>query len=289
MRIHHLNCGTMCPYGGSLMGRPEPGLGPSPLTCHCLLVETDAGLVLVDTGLGVDDVTAPVPRLSRFFMGLLRPRLDIEETAARQVARLGHSIADVRHIIVTHLDFDHAGGLTDFPNAKVHLLGAELESARTRRTPIARGRYRPAQWPPPVAWQTYSPGGEPWFGFECVRELVGLPPDLLLVPLTGHTVGHCGVAVRGDEGWLLHAGDAYFFRDEMHPEHPRCPAGLRAYQVMMEVDRKARLANQRRLRELVRTHGDAVKVLCAHDRVEFETFAAGKRPTAGSLAAEAQL
>lgn len=259
------------------MGRTEPGLGPSPLTCHCLLIETDAGLVLVDSGLGTLDVTAPLPRLSRFLIGLLRPRLDMEETALRQIQRLGFVAADVRHIILTHLDFDHAGGITDFPDATVHLLGAELDAARHRRSPLERARYRPLQWPPPASWQPYRPTGEPWFGFSAVRQLVGLPPEILLIPLPGHTPGHAGVAVRTPGGWLLHAGDAYFHRGEMDPTGPSCPLGLRAYQTLMEVDRRARLTNQRRLRDLLRDHGRSVQVICAHDHAEFEAFALRER------------
>lgn len=274
MRIHHLNCATMCPYGGSLMGRPEPGLGPARLTCHCLLIEADQGLVLVDTGLGTADITDPRPRLSGFFLGVMRPRLDPAETALRQVTRRGFSPADVRHIVVTHLDFDHVGGLGDFPHATVHVLGEEVASARRRDSIIARGRYRPQQWTPEPSWQTYSPDGEPWFGFRSVRDLVGLPPEVLMIPLPGHTFGHCGVAVRAADRWILHAGDAYFYRGEMDPDDPTCPAGLRAYQAMMEVDRAARLANQARLRELVRLHSDEVEVLCSHDPVEFDAWVA---------------
>jgi glyoxylase-like metal-dependent hydrolase (beta-lactamase superfamily II) len=131
------------------------------------------------------------------------------------------------------------------------------------------------QWASGTDWQTYRPEGEKWFGFSAVRSLVGLPPEVLLVPLTGHTRGHAGVAVQDrDGGWLLHAGDAYFYRGELDPDAPRCPPGLRAYQALMEVDRRARLANQRRLRELVRTQGAAVRVISAHDPVEFDACAA---------------
>lgn len=274
MRIHHLNCATMCPYGGQLMGRPQPGLGPARMTCHCLMIETDQGLVLVDTGLGMADITDPRPRLSGFFLAMMRPRLDAGETALSQVTRRGFKASDVRHIVITHLDFDHAGGLGDFPHATVHVLGDEVHAARMREGTIARGRYRPLQWTPEPSWQTYSPDGERWFGFRSVRDLVGLPPEILLIPLPGHTLGHAGVAVQGPSGWMLHAGDAYFYRGEMDPDHPTCPAGLRAYQAMMEVDREARLANQARLRELVRTHGDEVKVLCSHDAVEFDAWVA---------------
>lgn len=264
----------MCPYGGRLMGRAADDVGPARLTCHCLLLETDRGLVLVDTGLGLEDVRSPVSRLSRFFVGLMRPRFDEHETAVRHVERLGLSPRDVRHIVLTHLDFDHAGGLADFPRAQVHLLAEEAQAAQQRVGAIARGRYRPQQWSMAGAWQTYAPGGEAWFGFACVRDLAGLPPEILLVPLIGHTAGHAGVAVQTDEGWLLHAGDAYFYHGELNTERVRCPLGLRAYQAMMEVDRRARLHNQQRLRDLVYEHGDAVHVLCAHDPTEFEKWAA---------------
>ena len=52
--------------------------------------------------------------------------------------------------------------------------------------------------------------GEPWFGFGRVRGLNGLPPEVLMVPLLGHPWGHAGVAVQGERGWLLMAGDACF-------------------------------------------------------------------------------
>lgn len=42
----------------------------------------------------------------------------------------------------------------------------------------------------------------------------------------------------------------------------------------MEVDRRARLANQARLRQLARGHGDEVRMFCAHDPVEFACLAA---------------
>jgi len=264
----------MCPYGGRLMGKPADDPGPARMTCHCLLLETDRGLVLVDTGLGREDIQAPQTRLSRFFVGLMRPRLDVDETAVRQIELLGFSPRDVRHIVLTHLDFDHAGGLTDFPHAKVHLLADEAHAAQQRVGAIARGRYRPLQWTMAGSWQTYAPGGEARFGLASVRDLVGLGPEILLVPLVGHTAGHAGVAVQADDGWLLHAGDAYFFHAEMNTNNVRCPLGLRAYQAMMEVDRRARLNNQQRLRDLLYQHGDAVRVLCAHDSVEFETWAA---------------
>jgi glyoxylase-like metal-dependent hydrolase (beta-lactamase superfamily II) len=101
-----------------------------------------------------------------------------------------------------------------------------------------------------------------------------VPPEILFVPLRGHTLGHAGVAVERTGGaWVLQAGDAYFYHGEMDLEHVRCTPGLRMYQWMMEQDRHARLANQQRLRELKRQHGKAVRIMSSHDVMEFESFA----------------
>ncbi|WP_315764193.1 MBL fold metallo-hydrolase [Sphingomonas sp. Y38-1Y] len=275
MRIHHLNCGTCCPVGGRLFdGQTDAALAH--LVCHCLLIESEAGLVLIDTGYGLREVDAPRPRLSPFFLALNNPQLRREETAVEQVRRLGFDTADVRHIVITHLDFDHAGGIEDFPNAAVHLTAREKEvaDARAGGAFVGTRRYRPCQWDEAENWRLYPlGGGERWFGFDAVRDLEGLPPEILLIPLAGHTWGHAGVAIDTPDGWLLYAGDAYFFHGEVGPGPYRCPPGLRGYQTLMEVDRAARLANQRRLRALSREHAGEVRMFCAHDATEFALLA----------------
>jgi glyoxylase-like metal-dependent hydrolase (beta-lactamase superfamily II) len=280
MRVHHLNCGTDCPLGGGLFdGRSKALTGH--LVCHCLLIETDAhGLVLIDTGYGLRDVghphRPPHPRITRTMRSMLNIKLREEETAIRQIEALGLDPRDVRHIVLTHLDFDHAGGLEDFPQAAVHVLDAEFSAASgPRRGFVPRNRYRPAQWNDVTDWR-YGAQGEAWYGFEAVRDLEGLPPEILMVPLPGHTWGHAGIAINTDGRWLLHAGDAYFYRGEMRQATRRCTPGLRAYQTMMEVNRRSRLDNQRRLRELSITRREEVTVICAHDVVEFERCVAGR-------------
>ena len=51
MKAHHLSCGTM-----------RMPTVPT-LVSHVLLLETDAGLVLVDTGFGLEDIVGPARRL----------------------------------------------------------------------------------------------------------------------------------------------------------------------------------------------------------------------------------
>jgi glyoxylase-like metal-dependent hydrolase (beta-lactamase superfamily II) len=303
MRIHHLNCGTMRPFGGRLINGDRLPFQTARLVCHCLLIETDRGLVLVDTGFGLDDIAerrrSPVRlllfparlrrddaetgklqrarhRYTRFFT---RPRFDPDETAVRQVARLGYSAHDVTDIVLTHLDLDHAGGLRDFPAAKVHVHETEYRAAMSAATSLERFRYWTHQWSHGPDWVTYgSTQGDRWFGFEAVRELQDLP-EIALVALPGHTRGHAGVAVRvadADAGtapraqWLLHAGDAYFFHGEVDPVAPRSTPGLDGFQARFQVDGSARHRNQARLRELAGPHRDQIEMFSTHDPVEFE-------------------
>jgi glyoxylase-like metal-dependent hydrolase (beta-lactamase superfamily II) len=247
------------------------------LVCHCLLVETADGLVLVDTGFGLQDVRAPSSRLSWFFLAMVKPEFREDMTAIRQVEALGYSPHDVRHIVMSHLDFDHAGGLDDFPLATVHMLRRERDDALAQRTWMDRQRFRPQQWQHRERWRTYDVDkGDGWFGFNSVQPME-VTDDILLIPLAGHTHGHCGIAVRATEGWQLLAADAYFHEHEMHLENPCCTPGLRFYQWMLEKDREARLENQDRLRRLKAEHGNDVSIFCSHDAAEFERLS-GRSP-----------
>ena len=263
MRVHHLNCGTLCPLGGRAFGGTGGLLTPAPMCCHCLLIEGEDGLVLVDTGLGTGDVTAP-GRLGGLFNSVVRPRLASNETAIAQLAALGLKLADLRHIVPTHLDLDHAGGLGDFPSAAVHVFAAELRAARDP-TWRERPRYRKLQLDAVAHWAPIEPDGETWLGFQAVRALPGGRDDVLLIPLVGHSRGHCGVAVRTAEGWLLHCGDAYFHHSEVAPEGGVTPWGLRLFQSLVNIDGNARRANQARLKALARERGGEVRLLCSHD------------------------
>ena len=145
MKVHHLNCGTMHPPTATSV------------VCHVLLVETDSGLVLIDTGFGSHDCADPAGRC-RSAPPQARPRH--EETAAHQVEQLRFRRDDVRHIVVTHLDLDHIGGLSDFPHAQVHVTAAEALGAITSPSRFEKTRYRCAQWVHKPKIVEHDPRGE---------------------------------------------------------------------------------------------------------------------------------
>lgn len=261
--VYHLDCCTMRPHGTR-----------AKLVSHCLLVETPAhGLVLVDTGLGLADVR-DTQRLGAFF----GPAMSIDAThtqmpALPQIERLGFRREDVRHLVLTHIDFDHAGGMSDFPDATVHVHANERDAAFARATFRERARYRPAQFAHGPTWETYRAVGEPWKGIPAVRQLAGLPPEILALPMPGHSRGHAAIAVDTGRGWLVHAGDAYFHRSVTERgDASGTPWALRWIERSIAVDYGRVRANHAMLAELAR-HDD-VTVFSAHDPDEYERLRA---------------
>lgn len=266
LKIHHINAATLCTPGGKLLlGKASPGY----LVCHCVLVETHDGLVLIDTGLGLADIDRPDERLGKSTLASLGPRLDREETAAYQVERLGFKRKDVRHILLTHLDVDHAGGLTDFPEATVHLYAPEHALLNRPLSLQERGRYRPQQWTNHARFSPFHAAGESWQGFPCARQLPGLPDQILAIPLVGHTIGHAGFAIDTEDGWLVHAGDAYFHHTEMSDTPEQCPKTLQWFQKLVSWNRQLMEANRARLRQLELENSGDIRIVCAHDPTEF--------------------
>jgi hypothetical protein len=82
-----------------------------------------------------------------------------------------------------------------------------------------------------------------------------------------------GVAVDTGTGWLLHAGDGYFFHAETDPVRPHSTPFARVFQNIVQVDGPARRTNQARLRHLRATHGAEVEVFSAHCQVELSRYA----------------
>ena len=260
--LHHLNCGSTCPRGASLSGAFT-----DTVINHCLLVETNEGLVLIDTGMGTALAEDPVPKLGRmrtFIFGIKREGRQIY-AAKDLIEGLGYRASDVRHIIPTHLDFDHCGDLADFPHAQVHVFQQEKKRALSPLNAVDKGRYLPHAFAHMPTWIEYDgTRGEPWFGFETVRELPGVDSDILLIPLFGHTVGHTGIAVRSRDGWVLHAGDAYYQRDELFGQVGQWGAMMGN---LIHQDPQCARSNQVRLKTLIDEHPE-VEVFCSHDPAE---------------------
>lgn len=271
MRIHHLNCVSTCPLGGRLMdGRSAGIVERGHLGCHCLLMETASGLVRVVAGPGLRDDADPHGRLSAFFLLLVKPDFREEMTAIRQIQRLGFDPRDMRDIVLAYLDADHAGGLDDFPHARMRLLDRECEHALQQRSWLDRQRFGPQQWSSRAMAPLRAAGRGTLDGLR-------LRPQ----PRRPAAGAAAGIAARPYPR-TRRGRNAPVHR--LAPARRRCllpcrrngrrcaalPQGLRAYQWLMELDCDARLANQDRLRQPRRARSHDLALFCSHDLAEFE-------------------
>jgi glyoxylase-like metal-dependent hydrolase (beta-lactamase superfamily II) len=172
-----------------------------PLAMRCLLIEHDAGPILVDTGLGNKE--------SEKFMGIygvenqgIAGRTQLDD-ALRAV---GFTPDDITMVINTHLHFDHAGGNTwsegepdapavpAFPNAVYVVQKGELDFASQANERTA-GSYLPPNFRP------ISDAGM-WRLVEGKTELL---PGIEVVPTPGHTPHHQSVMIAdgGDTACFL--------------------------------------------------------------------------------------
>ena len=148
---------------------------------NCLLIETPAGRVLVETGIGerVDEKT----RSMRAYEG---PWI----AAALETAGFAADTVDV--VAMSHLHFDHAGGLLRadgaraFPRASIVAQRAEWEVALGDNPRLV------ASYVQPELRLVRDWGAEGWAEGE--REVL---PGVSVVPTGGHSAGHQAVVVRG--------------------------------------------------------------------------------------------
>lgn len=244
----------------------------SALVCHVLLLETDDGLVLVDSGLGRDTFAHPKRMGPARF--ITRPERKDSRTAIGQIEAMGHSGADVSHIVLTHMDFDHVGGISDFPDATVHTTADEYDWAVGHPDFTSKQRYSQKLWAHGPKMETHGGRGDVWrFGLTGTEVL----PGITMIPLPGHTKGHAAIAVdAGERGLLIHAGDSAFdastYTDTLPSGEPLSKLGkLRVFEKVMATDRKAIAGNHATLGRLNEEEG--VTVFPAHDKRVFADLA----------------
>lgn len=243
------------------MGGPEFFVRPSSRSLRDLripvivaVIERPDGLVLIDTGWSRRTCAFPDddPGVAqRLLLGLsVKP----EDALASQLISLGYAPGDVRHVVATHLHADHVGGVVDFERATVHVHDRELvASARG-----LRGGYSSAMRSlPRVAPYTLDP--TPALGFPFSKDLFG-DGSVLLLDGRGHTAGSVVVAVKLQDGWTLHAGDAAQYVGEYRADDA-APSSLYAHAMSWN------LAEQRRTYGLLRGAEASLdaRVVVSHD------------------------
>jgi glyoxylase-like metal-dependent hydrolase (beta-lactamase superfamily II) len=241
--IHHLNCGVLkSPFIGNAI-------------CHCLLLEDKNGLALIDTGFGLREVRDPEQYISRELIDFFAISFAEKYTAFRQIEKMGLNTADVNHCIISHLDFDHIGGLADFPDATVHLSVEEYDSFKNNNT-----RYLQAQLDYQPLFRPYGWTYFIWHDFPARKLEIGFECDVYLIQLFGHTSGHCGAVIEQAGKTILYAGDAFFTKAELTElDHPATEAAAGGAE-----DNELRVASFKKLRKLFQEFPE-IEIVCYHD------------------------
>jgi glyoxylase-like metal-dependent hydrolase (beta-lactamase superfamily II) len=196
MTIHILNCFTCNARWPSSLKTGMP----------CLLIETDQGLILVDTGLGLNDYADPTA-MTKLFRVITEMPFDPNEAAVNQIKKLGYKPDDVKHILLTHMHFDHCSGLADFPQAKVHVHRREYDAFTEGKVrQFTEFAYIPRYIAHKPEFVLYDRIDSKWYDFDAIR--LPFETEMYFIPLFGHSRGHSGVAIKTSAGWFFHAGDA---------------------------------------------------------------------------------
>jgi glyoxylase-like metal-dependent hydrolase (beta-lactamase superfamily II) len=190
------------------------------------LIERNGDLVLFDTGLGerIHEEMMPLKYrqnwiFSKFIMKTkFNPAID---PVVQQLPKLGFDPKSVKHVILSHLHWDHAGGMLDFPNAEFIVGKKEWESAiaqDSHKHAYIREQYER----PELRKRLVSPvPGKAFLGFPASYDVFG-DGSFILVDLPGHTDGLMGLIITMPSGRrFLLGGDSFYFPENLEEKRPK--------------------------------------------------------------------
>jgi N-acyl homoserine lactone hydrolase len=208
VRVHPIQTGRLVGNKTFLRGRGWSSLlrrrEPVEFPVYSYIVEHPEGHIAIDTGLGA---AVRVPRAQRRFVPC--PIVGPTDEIGLQMRAKGLRAADVTTVVLTHLDWDHAGGVSAFPNAKVLVHRPEYEFASSA---LGRMRYQPRFWPPDFEPTLYDLDPEPHGPFPESKTLTA-DGGIRLVPLPGHSIAQVGAIVQSNGCALLLAADHMLRQD----------------------------------------------------------------------------
>jgi glyoxylase-like metal-dependent hydrolase (beta-lactamase superfamily II) len=173
----------------------EDGTADLPITSW--LIDHPDGLVLFDNGMHVG-LQADTSRLGRN-LSFLEPHYHPGEEVSARLADRGIQPSDIAVMVFSHLHFDHAGGTSQIPDARIVVNRAEWEAGRDPRL-IEAGVYDPVDYDHGHDVQQVEDG----------HDVFG-DGRLICVATPGHTAGHQALRVELDSGPVVLTGDCIYF------------------------------------------------------------------------------
>ncbi|HYZ90858.1 MAG TPA: N-acyl homoserine lactonase family protein [Actinomycetota bacterium] len=208
MRVHVIQTGRLIGNKTFMRGQSWSSLFRKAdryeFPAYCYILEHPDGHIAIDTGM---TSRARTPRIARRFVPT--PIAEPEDEVGPQMRAKGLDPADVRLVVVSHLDWDHVGGVGHFPNAEVLVHRREFEFASTFQ---GRMRYQPKLWPHTFDPTLFGLDPEPFGPFPESKTLTD-KGDVRLVPIPGHSVAQVGTIVQ-TKGPALFFGADHMLRQD---------------------------------------------------------------------------
>jgi N-acyl homoserine lactone hydrolase len=166
----------------------------------------------------------PAANLGRLVTSLGKPRLEPGEDVPAQLRARGLEPRDIKVVVMTHLHFDHASGMSEFPGSTFIVSAAEWKAATTDPRPLLRG-YRPAHYDYVFDYRTVAYQGDrmgSYASFGLTFDLFG-DGSVRLASTPGHSAGHQSVICHLRDRDFVIAGDAIYTVGQLDdaPEPPR--------------------------------------------------------------------
>jgi N-acyl homoserine lactone hydrolase len=187
----------------STRGRGHGTIIEAPILAY--LIETANGRILYDVGCDYSKIANPEQRRYYYENPVFPfgpPQMQPEDRIGRRLAALGLSPADIDVVFISHLHFDHAGGLCELPQAEVHVHAREWQAAR-----------EPAD---EAYFADDFAGDRRWRRVDAEYDLV---PGVRAIESPGHTAGHMSMWIELPRGApILLCGDAADLRENLDEE-----------------------------------------------------------------------
>jgi N-acyl homoserine lactone hydrolase len=206
LEIHVFNTGSLALprgflfQGGSWFERMELPV-PAFVIRH-----PDGNVIVYDTGFNQNINRDPNGYLGFFASVIGRFAMADGQALAAQMRKAGIDPARVTQVVLSHLHFDHAGGIEDFPGAEVVV--SYSERSRAQQASGALSFFNSSDFDSVERWREIDfDGATPYATFAGNIDLLG-DGSIRLIPLPGHTLGSMGMIVSLQDGPVLLAGGA---------------------------------------------------------------------------------
>jgi N-acyl homoserine lactone hydrolase len=193
--------------------------------CPAFLVRhPSVGAILVDTGLHPSIASDPRENFGRLGARFANPELGPGEDIPAQLRERGLSAQQIAVLVMTHLHYDHASAISEFPKSTIVLSEAEWLAATGEGRASTQG-YRPAHYDFVFDYRTvdFDRGGVTSYAtFGRTYDLFG-DGSVRLAYTPGHSAGHMSVIARLQDRDFVIGGDAVYTYRQLDdgPPQPR--------------------------------------------------------------------